>query len=58
MGGFSAFIYDPQDRTKNFFALDSLFSQGFIVGGEVKVKTNFFSLPGEQHIGGSGSTSS
>lgn len=58
MGGFSAFIYDPQDRTKNFFVLDSLFSLGFIVGGEVKVKTNFFSLPGEQHIGGSGSTSS
>jgi len=51
-GGFSAFIYDPQDRTKNFFAVDSLFSQGIILGGEVKLKTNFFSLPGEQHVGG------
>lgn len=51
-GGFSGYIYDPQDRTKNFFALDSLFSQGIIMGGEVRLKTNFFSLPGEQHLGG------
>jgi porin len=51
-GSVSAFVYDPQDRTKNFFALDSLFSQGIIVGTEVKLKTNFFSLPGEQHVGG------
>ncbi|VTU00817.1 carbohydrate-selective porin : Uncharacterized protein OS=Planctomyces maris DSM 8797 GN=PM8797T_03109 PE=4 SV=1: OprB [Gemmataceae bacterium] len=51
-GGFSAFVYDPQDRTKNFFAFDSLFSQGIIIGGEVKAKTNFFSLPGEHHVGG------
>ncbi len=51
-GAVSAFVYDPQDRTKDFFRVDDLFSQGVIVGGEVKVKTNFFSLPGEQHVGG------
>lgn len=51
-GGFSAFIYDPQDRTKDFFRLDDLFSTGIIVGTEVKLKTNFFSLPGEHHVGG------
>ncbi|MCE9534690.1 MAG: carbohydrate porin [Planctomycetes bacterium] len=51
-GGFSAFVYDPQDRTNVFFRPNDLFSKGVIVGGEVKLKTNFFSLPGEQHIGG------
>lgn len=51
-GGFSAFVYDPQDRTQDFFRLDDLFSKGVIVGGEVKRKTNFFSLPGEHHVGG------
>lgn len=52
-GSFSAYVYDPQDRTQNFFDdLGSLFSKGIIIGGEVKVKTNFFNLPGEQHVGG------
>ncbi|MFO0807796.1 MAG: carbohydrate porin [Gemmataceae bacterium] len=52
-GSFSAFIYDPQDRTQNAFDdLSSLFSRGIIIGGEVKLKTNFFNLPGEQHVGG------
>lgn len=51
-GAFSAFVYDPQNRTKDFFRFDDLFSQGIIIGGEVKVKTNLFNLPGEQHIGG------
>lgn len=51
-GSVSAFVYDPQDRTKDFFRVGDLFSKGIIVGGEVKVKTNFFSLPGEQHVGG------
>ena len=51
-GSFGAFVYDPQDRTQNFFKLDDLFSQGVIVGGEVKVKSNFFGLPGEHHVGG------
>jgi porin len=51
-GLFSAFVLDPQDRTKDFFRLGDLFSQGVIVGGEVRVNTNFLSMPGEQHIGG------
>ncbi len=51
-GMVSAFVYDPKDRTKDFFRLDDLFSTGVIVGGEVKVKTNFFGLPGDQHVGG------
>ena len=51
-GMISGFIFDPKDRTKDFFNLDDLFAQGIIVGGEVKVNTNFFCLPGEQHIGG------
>jgi porin len=51
-GAVSAFVYDPQDRTRDFFRLEDLFSQGIIVGGEVKVKTDFFSMPGEHHVGG------
>jgi porin len=50
-GMISAFIYDPQDRTKDFFRLGDLFSEGIIVGGEVKVNTNFFCLPGDHHVG-------
>jgi porin len=51
-GAVSAFVYDPKDRTKDFFNLDDLFAAGVIVGGEVKVNTNFFSMPGEHHVGG------
>lgn len=51
-GAISAFVYDPKDRTKDFFNLGDLFAQGIIVGGEVKVDTDFFCLPGEQHVGG------
>jgi len=50
-GVMSAFVYDPQDRTRDFFKLNDLFSQGIIVGGEVKVNTNFMCMPGEHHVG-------
>lgn len=50
-GMVSAFVYDPQDRTRDFFRIGDLFSQGGIVGGEVKVKTRFFDLKGDQHVG-------
>lgn len=50
-GSIKTFIYDPQDRTKDFFRLNDLFSTGIIVGGEVKVGTNFFGKPGDQHVG-------
>ena len=52
-GMMSAYVYDPQDRTQDFFNnLDDLFSKGIIVGGEVKVNTNFFDKKGDHHIGG------
>lgn len=51
-GAVSAFVYDPQNRLADFFRVDDLFSRGVIVGGEVKVKTNFLDLPGQQHVGG------
>ena len=51
-GMISAFLYDPQDRTRDFFRLKDLFSEGIIVGGEVKVNTNFLRKPGELHTGG------
>ena len=46
------YVYDPQDRTRDFFRLDDLFSKGVIVGTQVTVNTNFFCKPGEQHVGG------
>jgi porin len=51
-GSFSGFVLDPQDRTRVGFRPNELFSQGVIVGGEVKVKTNNFCLPGDIHVGG------
>ena len=43
---------DPQDRTTDTVGLNDLFSKGVIVSGEVRVRTNFFGLPGDQHVGG------
>lgn len=51
-GGFGGFVYDPKNRTADFMQVSNLFTQGIIVGGEVKLRTNFFDLPGQQHIGG------
>lgn len=51
-GALSAYVYDPRDWTTDFLPFDQLFSDGVIVGGEVKVKTNLFNKPGEQHVGG------
>jgi porin len=45
-------VRDPQDRTTDTVGLDHLFSKGVIVSGEVRLNTNFFGLPGDQHIGG------
>jgi porin len=50
-GRVGAFVRDPTNRTDSFF-LDRPFAQGVIVGAEVRLDTNFFSLPGEQHVGG------
>jgi len=51
-GGFGCFIFDPTNRTADFFRFGNLFSEGVIVGGEVKLKTKFFGLPGQHHVGG------
>ena len=51
-GAVSTFVYDPKNRTQDFFNLDDLFAQGVIVGGQVNLNTNFFCLPGEHHVGG------
>ncbi len=51
-GKMITFVYDPRDRTADFFNVDDLFADGVIVGAEIGVNTNFFNLPGEQHIGG------
>lgn len=45
-------VRDPQDRTTDTVGLSNLFSKGAIVSGEVRFKTNFFGLPGDQHVGG------
>lgn len=50
-GGFGAFVYDPRNRTADFMQVSDLFATGIIVGGEVKVRTKFFDLPGVQHVG-------
>ena len=50
-GRSTLYVYDPQDRTRDFFRLDDLFSQGVIVGTQVTVNTNFFRKPGEHHVG-------
>lgn len=51
-GMVSVIAYDPKDRTRDFFDLGDLYSQGVILGGEVKVNTNFLGRPGQQHVGG------
>jgi porin len=51
-GSLNTYVYDAKDRTAEFFDVDSLFKKGVIVGSELTVKTRFFDLPGEQHVGG------
>lgn len=51
-GRMSAFVLDPQDRTRDVFRFDGLFSQGIIVGSELKVNTELFERNGEIHVGG------
>jgi porin len=48
----TVYVWDPTERTKQGLKLDRLFSDGIIVGTQVKVNTNFFDLPGEHHVGG------
>ena len=51
-GGMAMFVMDPKNRTADFMQFGDLFNQGIIIGGEIKFKTMFFGLPGQQHVGG------
>ena len=51
-GGMAMFVMDPKNRTADFMQFGDLFNEGIIMGGEVKLKTMFFDLPGQQHVGG------
>jgi porin len=46
------YVWDPHDRTRDGLDPGNPFSDGVIVGSQVKVNTNFFDKPGEHHVGG------
>lgn len=51
-GSLSIWAMDAKDRTTDVFALGDLFADGVIIRPQVKFRTNFFELPGEQRFGG------
>ena len=51
-GRMTVVVRDPENRTTDTLGLDNLFAKGVIVQSEVRLTTNFFGLPGDQHIGG------
>ncbi|MFN7732726.1 MAG: carbohydrate porin [Pirellula sp.] len=51
-GGVGLYVYDPKNRTQDFFEFGDLFADGVIVGTELKLRTEFFQRKGEQHVGG------
>jgi len=51
-GMISGFVYDPKDRTQDFFDLGDLFQAGIIMGAEVKFATDLGGMKGEHHVGG------
>lgn len=50
-GRISVQVIDPTERTTEFMDLGNLFANGVMAFGQVRVNTNFFDMPGEQHIG-------
>ena len=46
------YVWDPRDRTSDGLSLNDLFSDGIIVGTQIRVNTRFFDKPGEHHVGG------
>ena len=50
-GATALYVYDPTDRTQDFFRFKDLFGDGVIVGGQVSVNTKFFAKPGQHHAG-------
>jgi porin len=51
-GSVRGFLYDPNDRTTEYFRLDNIFNRGIILGCEAKLKSSFLDKPGEHHLGG------
>ena len=51
-GNVALSIMDPIERSREFMDFGSLFENGAIMFGQVQVDTNFFGMPGEQHVGG------
>ena len=51
-GHVSLSVMDPMERGREFMEFETLFSQGAIAFGQVQVDTEFFDMPGEQHVGG------
>jgi porin len=51
-GNISLSVMDGVDRSTDFMDFGSLFANGATIFGQVKVDTDFFGLPGEQHVGG------
>ncbi len=51
-GNLSISVFDPQERSTDFFDLGDLFSEGVILFGQIKYNTNFFGRRGEHHLGG------
>lgn len=49
---YMAYLYDATDRTTDFLRMSDLFSEGIILGSELRSRTNFFGLPGQHHVGG------
>lgn len=50
-GMISLFALDPQDRTRDVFNFSDIYSQGVILGGEIKRATQIMGLASEQHFG-------
>jgi porin len=51
-GHVSLSVMDPAERGREFMDFGTLFEHGMLVFGQVQVDTDFFGMPGEQHVGG------
>jgi porin len=51
-GNIGLSVMDTKERSTEFMEFGSLFAEGAIVSSQILVNTNFFDLPGEQHVGG------
>jgi porin len=51
-GGLGIFALDPKNRTQEVFEFGDLFSDGLILGTELKLRTDFFDHKGQHHLGG------